>query len=298
MSDNRFSSRKGSLGKGLSALVEEQVLETVSGDIKGSVHTISVDKVIPSRNQPRKSFDPADLSELANSITRHGIIQPLVVSDLGNGQYELIAGERRLRASKLAGLTEVPVIFREFPEKDRLAIALIENIQRSDLNAVEIAEAYKEIMDRLGATQEDISSLVGKSRAAVANTLRILKLPPHVRDMISSGKLSEGHGRALLGLEDFSHLNEVLETIITNEYSVRHTEDAVRDYNLKNKDSSPKKTKTPPDQDPKVKVLEDKLVRDLGLKVEVHGSLEKGVLKISYYTTDDLEAFIRKISMR
>ncbi|MGL5722758.1 MAG: ParB/RepB/Spo0J family partition protein [Brevinema sp.] len=295
MSDNKFS-RKGSLGKGLSALVEEQVLETVSGDVKGSVHMVSVDKVIPSRNQPRKSFDEADLSELANSIKRHGIIQPLVVSDLGNDQYELIAGERRLRASKLAELTEVPVIFREFPEKDRLAIALIENIQRADLNAVEIAEAYKEIMDRLGATQEDISSLVGKSRAAVANTLRILKLPSHVRDMISKGKLSEGHGRALLGLEDFNHLNEILDSIIANEYSVRHTEDAVRDYNLKGKEISEKTPKNSPEQDPKIKVLEDKLVRDLGLKVEVQGSLEKGVLKISYYTRDDLENFIKKIS--
>ena len=295
MSDNKFP-RKGSLGKGLSALVEEQVLETVSGDVKGTVQMVSVEKIIPSRNQPRKSFDEADLSELANSITRHGIIQPLVVSDLGNNQYELIAGERRLRASKLAGLTDVPVIFREFPEKDRLAIALIENIQRADLNAVEIAEAYKEIMDRLGATQEDISSLVGKSRAAVANTLRILKLPSHVRDMISKGELSEGHGRALLGLEDFNQLNEILETIITNEYSVRHTEDAVRDYNLKTKDVVPKQPKASPEQDPKIKVLEDKLVRDLGLKVEVQGSLEKGVLKVSYFTRDDLETFIRKIS--
>ena len=295
MSDNKFS-RKGSLGKGLSALVEEQVLETVSGDVKGSVQMVSVEKIIPSRNQPRKSFDQADLTELANSITRHGIIQPLVVSDLGNNQYELIAGERRLRASKLAGLTDVPVIFREFPERDRLAIALIENIQRADLNAVEIAEAYKEIMDRLGATQEDISSLVGKSRAAVANTLRILKLPSHVRDMISKGELSEGHGRALLGLEDFNQLNEILETIITNEYSVRHTEDVVRDYNLKTKDVAPKQPKASPGQDPKIKVLEDKLVRDLGLKVEVQGSLDKGVLKVSYFTRDDLESFIRKIS--
>ena len=295
MSDNKFP-RKGSLGKGLSALVEEQVLETVSGDTKGTVQMVSVDKIIPSRNQPRKSFDEADLTELANSITRHGIIQPLVVSDLGNNQYELIAGERRLRASKLAGLTDVPVIFREFPERDRLAIALIENIQRADLNAVEIAEAYKEIMDRLGATQEDISSLVGKSRAAVANTLRILKLPSHVRDMISKGELSEGHGRALLGLEDFNQLNEILETIIANEYSVRHTEDAVRDYNLKTKEVAPKSPKASPEQDPKIKVLEDKLVRDLGLKVEVQGSLEKGVLKVSYFTRDDLETFIRKIS--
>lgn len=287
---------KKGLGKGLSALVDEQVLEAASGEISGKVLMVPVAKIIPSRHQPRKEFNETHLAELSESIAKHGVIQPLVVSDLGDGQYELIAGERRLRASRLAGLREVPVVLREFAEKDRLAVAIIENVQRADLNAMEVAEGYKQMMDELGASQEEIAALVGKSRVSVANTLRLLKLPLDIRGLIAKGKISEGHGRALLGLEQMFHAPRIAQEIVQHDYSVRQTEELVRKCNII---QPPLKEPTPPEETPsrkkddKLKVLEDRLVRDLGLKVEFQGSVDNGMIKVFYYTREDLENFLK-----
>ncbi|MGL4394270.1 MAG: ParB/RepB/Spo0J family partition protein [Brevinema sp.] len=295
--------RKG-LGKGLSALVEESTISATPVNVRPDdiprtevnqgVLFVAVDKVLPSRYQPRKEFDEAILEELAESIRQHGVIQPLIVSDLGDGSYELCAGERRLRASRLAGLDVVPVVVREFEEKDKLAIALIENVQRADLNAVELAEAYKEMMDRLDLTQELVAQSVGKSRAAVANALRLLKLPDSVRKMIVSDNLTEGHGRALLALNDVQLIEDVAKMIDEKDLSVRETEDFVRKYQLK-----PNNIETV-DQDrvsknEKISLLEERLVKTLGVKTVVSGNTNKGFVKLFYHTSEDLDIILKHL---
>ncbi len=232
--------KKRGLGKGLSALIQESELSAV--ETQSGLLTVPPDKVLPSRYQPRKEFNDAKIEELADSIKRHGIIQPLIVSDLGDGRYELVAGERRLRASKLAGLSEVPIVVKEFAENERLAVALIENIQRADLNAIEIAESYQEMIDRAGLKQEEISDAVGKSRASVANTLRLLKLPESIRLRIINNNISEGHGRAILALHpDYQKMEELAALVEQNELTVRQTEEQAKkmlaeDYSIQDLD--------------------------------------------------------------
>ncbi|MGL4366981.1 MAG: ParB/RepB/Spo0J family partition protein [Brevinemataceae bacterium] len=286
---------KKGLGKGLSALVEENLINPPAVSLNPEVHyfenkgilTVDVSKVLPSRYQPRKEFDEAFLEELAESIRKHGVIQPLVVSDLGDGNYELIAGERRLRASKLAELQSVPVVIREFEEKDRLAVALIENIQRADLNAIEIAEAYKEMIDRLSLTQDDVAKLVGKSRTGVANTLRLLKLPNNVRQMIINNNISEGHARALLALNDFTMIQETAILVEQEELSVRETEELVRKM-LNKTETLPKESK-PLSKDDRITALEQKLIRTLGIDTKISGNIQKGSVQFFYHTPQDLE---------
>lgn len=280
------------LGKGLSALVDEQINDIISNNIsQDKIHLVKVDKIIPNRYQPRKEFNDASLEGLADSIKEHGIIQPLIVSELGNGEYELIAGERRLRAAKIANLSEVPIIIKNFNDRDRLVLALIENIQREDLNCIEIAESYQEIMDQLKITQEQVAQLVGKSRTSITNTLRLLKLPIPIRKMILQNNLSEGHGRAILGLEDINNMILVAEKIEKEDLSVRETEKLVRIYNKKNNKGTGFIEKT----DQKIEILENKLISDLGLNVRVSGSIERGIIKIFYHTKEDLENFIKRI---
>lgn len=283
---------KRTLGKGLSALVDEQINDIISNNIsQDKINLVKADKIIPNRYQPRKEFNDASLEDLADSIKEHGIIQPLIVSDLGNGEYELIAGERRLRAAKIANLLEVPVVIKEFNDRDRLVLALIENIQREDLNCIEIAESYQEIMDQLKITQEQVAQLVGKSRTSITNTLRLLKLPISIRKMILQNNLSEGHGRAILGLEDMNNMILVAEQIDRDDLSVRETEELVRIYNKKYK----KDTVFIKKLDQKIEILENKLISDLGLNVKVSGNIEKGMIKIFYHTKEDLENFIKRI---
>lgn len=283
---------KRTLGKGLSALVDEQINDIISNNIsQDKINLVKADKIIPNRYQPRKEFNDASLEDLADSIKEHGIIQPLIVSDLGNGEYELIAGERRLRAAKIANLLEVPVVIKQFNDRDRLVLALIENIQREDLNCIEIAESYQEIMDQLKITQEQVAQLVGKSRTSITNTLRLLKLPISIRKMILQNNLSEGHGRAILGLEDMNNMILVAEQIDRDDLSVRETEELVRIYNKKHK----KDTVFIKKLDQKIEILENKLISDLGLNVKVSGNIEKGMIKIFYHTKEDLENFIKRI---
>lgn len=280
------------LGKGLSALVDEQLNDVISNDIvESKVNLVRIEQILPNRYQPRKEFNDASLEDLADSIKKHGIFQPLIVSDLGNGQYELVAGERRLRAAKIANLLEVPVIIKEFNDHDRLVLALIENIQREDLNCIEIAESYQEIMDKLQITQEQVAQLVGKSRTSITNTLRLLKLPMQIRKMILQNNLSEGHGRAILGLNDINNMILVAEQIDRDDLSVRESEELVRIYNKNNHKDRGFVEKS----DKKIEILENKLISDLGLNVKVNGSIEKGTIKIFYHTKEDLENFIKRI---
>ncbi|MGL5955863.1 MAG: ParB/RepB/Spo0J family partition protein [Brevinema sp.] len=303
-----MSIKKKGLGKGLSALVEENIIIDPMIEITPNIQqnlliqnkgvlTINPDNILPNRYQPRKEFDEAFLEELAESIKKHGIIQPLVVSDLGDNRYELVAGERRLRASKLAGLKLVPIVVQEFEEKDRLAVALIENIQRADLNAIEIAEAYQEMIDRADLTQEEISAVVGKSRASVANTLRLLKLPESIRIRIINNNLSEGHGRAILSFHpNFVKMEEVAALAEENDLSVRQTEELTKkmiadNYSIQGLD--------PQKDNPlsfRISTLEEKLTRVLGVKLKISGTTNKGSIRLFYHNEEELEILVQNLT--
>lgn len=298
--------RKG-LGKGLSALVEENITNPLI-EISPNLNPFSVTsknngslevdpyKILPSRYQPRKEFDESFLEELAESIRKHGVIQPLVVSDLGDGTYELVAGERRLRASKLAGITAVPVVIREFEEKDRLAVALIENIQRTDLNAIEVAEAYQEMIDRVHLTQEEISLIVGKSRVSISNTLRLLKLSDIIRKKIINHNISEGHGRAILSLyPNFERMEEVAHLAEENDLSVRQTEALTQKVLAENNPKEIDVRKSYDEHHTKISALEEKLVKTLGVKTKVTGNTNKGSIRFFYHTAEELEILVQNI---
>ena len=299
-----MSVRKKGLGKGLAALVEEHIvspLVEITPDVQqfssknnSGALSVSPHNILPSRYQPRKEFDEAFLEELADSIRKHGVIQPLVVSDLGDGTYELVAGERRLRASKMAELKTVPIVIREFEEKDRLAVALIENIQRADLNAIEVAEAYQEMIDRVNLTQEEVSLIVGKSRTSVANTLRLLKLPDSIRTRVVNNNISEGHGRAILSLyPNFQKMEEVARISEEEDLSVRQTEDLTRKVLSEdiNKDNNVKSIAP----NSRIQALEERLIKMLGVKTKIAGSTDKGSIKFFYHTPEELEILIQNI---
>ena len=210
--------KKGGLGKGLDALF----VENDTGDT--SSVTLRISEIEPNREQPRKYFDEEALTELADSIRQHGVIQPLLVRPMENGTYQLVAGERRWRASRMAGLTEVPVVIKDLSEIEAMELALIENLQRQDLNPIEEAVGFQQLMERYSMTQEQVASRVGKSRPAVANALRLLNLPEQVVAMVQSGEVSPGHARALLKLEDEEQILDIAKKIQKGRYSVRDVE--------------------------------------------------------------------------
>ncbi|MGL4676675.1 MAG: ParB/RepB/Spo0J family partition protein [Brevinema sp.] len=298
--------KKKGLGKGLSALVEEQIIIDPMIEITPNIQanllvrnsgmlTVNPNDILPNRYQPRKEFDEAFLEELSESIKKHGIIQPLVVSDLGDNKYELVAGERRLRASKLAGLELVPVVVREFEEKDRLAVALIENIQRADLNAIEVAEAYQEMIDRADLIQEEIAAVVGKSRASVANTLRLLKLPEGIRVRIVNNNLSEGHGRAILAFyPNFVKMEEIASLAEENDLSVRQTEELTKKMLAEN--NSAQSSGFQQERSSRIAMLEEKLTRILGVKLKISGTTNKGSIKMFYHNEEELEILVQNLT--
>lgn len=280
--------RKTGLGKGLDALipVDEQ---TPSGD---SVLQIPVEQIIPNPRQPRLEMAEEDLQDLAASIREHGILQPLTVTHGDQpDQYILIAGERRLRASKIAGLASVPAIVREVTEIQRLELALIENIQRADLSPLETARAYQQLADEFSLTHEEISLKVGKNRVTVSNTLRLLKLPDKVQDALKSNLISEGHARALLGLSTSQAQLAALPVVISRGLNVRQTEELVQKM-TGHKDPAPQK----PVYYTQVKEIEDTLQSVLGTKVTLHYSPKGGSLVIHYYSDEELDSIIHKIS--
>lgn len=278
---------KHGLGKGMLALLDENAVEEIESS---QVVKISVDKIIPNRYQPRKAFSEESLVELANSIRENGIIQPVIVSDLGDGRYELIAGERRWRAAKMVGLDEIPAIIRECNEAERLEIALIENIQREDLNPIEQAMAYKEILERLSITQEELSKKIGKNRSSIANTLRLLNLPEYVRKKIITGELTEGHARAILSLDDIDKMVAFADYIIENSLSVREAEKLAK--NFVNNSEKNVSRETSKQQDFFLKVKEEELIGAIGTKVEIKGNRKRGKIEIYYFSTDEFEKLV------
>ncbi len=276
------------LGKGLDALLGDTGLHSQEG---GSV-TLPISQVEPGLNQPRKQFDEAALEELAESIRQHGIIQPLTVRRLASGYYQIIAGERRWRAARLAGLSEVPALILEADDRKVMELGLIENLQREDLNPMEEAAGFRTLIQDYGLTQEEAAQRVSKSRPAVANALRLLSLPQEVQWLIEQGKLSAGHGRTLLGLTDSQQQIALAKEVLEKGLSVRATEDRVR------------RLQQPPQEEAEEAPLalyyrnaERQLSDRLGRRVTIAQGRKKGRLTLEYYDQEDLEALMEALKV-
>jgi ParB family chromosome partitioning protein len=282
--------RKGGLGKGLDALIPSG-----SGgqpDRESGVAEIPVAQVAPNPRQPRTSMDETELKGLAESIREHGVLQPLIVSyDPQKDDYTLIAGERRLRAARLAGLESVPAIIRQASEQQRLELALIENVQRADLTPLETAEAYHHLIDEFGLTHEEVAARVGKSREAVTNTHRLVKLPNEIKKGLAEGLITEGHARALLSLEAAPQaLLDVYKTVIKNKLSVRQTEMLVKEL------AGPRVRRTPRKDVPAdVQEMENQLRQYLGTRIKLRYGKDGGSLTIYYFSDEELNDMITKI---
>ena len=279
--------RKGGLGKGLDALIPSGF----PSQTEGSTAFVPIEQIIPNPRQPRHSLDENNLRELADSIREHGILQPLIVTyDQQGSQYTLIAGERRWRAAKLAGLETVPVLVRQVTEQQLLELALIENLQRSDLLPLETAEAYRNLHEDFGLTHEEIAARVGKSRVAVTNTIRLLNLPETIRESLAEQKISEGHARAMLALNSTIAQISVLRTILEKDLTVRQTEELVR--RMGGTRSAPANPKT---VEPEIESLEERLRASLGTRVILRHGKKGGSLTIHYYSDEELNALVALI---
>jgi len=290
---------KKHLGKGLEALISELVTsaqdqQTLSSQQDVSVQTVrfvDITKIKPSKWQPRKTFDQEKLQELANSVKQSGIIEPLIVTPVGDDMYEIVCGERRWRAAELAGLTQLPVIVKHLDEQQKRLLSLVENLQREDLNPVDEAEAYKSLIEEYNLTQEQLATLVGKDRSVVANTIRILNLPQQVLDYIREGLISAGHARSLASLKDENVVLEIAEKIVQDKLTVRDVENTVQV--LKSKKERKQK---PVVQLPEVKHLENELSQLLGCKVTIKTlSNTKGKIIISYDNLDKFDEILRRL---
>lgn len=275
--------KKGGLGKGLEAIFIENDMEP-----QNSVK-LKISEIEPNRDQPRNDFDEEALAELAESIAQHGVLQPILVRPVSGDCYQIVAGERRWRASRMAGLTEVPVIIRELTDQEVMEIALIENLQREDLSPIEEALGYKSLMDTYEFTQDDVAKTVGKSRSAISNAIRLLSLPQSVIDLISEGVLSSGHARPLLTLRTFEEIEVMAKKAAEEELSVREVERLCKDY-LENCANKKKKARVVKKRNPFFDEVEISLKEALGRRVKVKDKprKNKGILEIEFYDNDDL----------
>lgn len=281
-----MAKKLGGLGRGLDSLFADNSVE----EINSSVNKLRIMEIEPNHDQPRKDFDEKSLSELAESIEQHGVLQPLVVRPLANGSYQLVAGERRWRAARIAGLTEVPVVIKELTDEEVIEIAMIENLQREDLNPLEEALGYRYMMDELNITQEQAAEKVGKSRPAVANALRLLKLPNEIQDMVKNNLISPGHARALLGFDSEDMIVQTAKMIIKEDLSVREVE------NLVKKSKKIPKVAKQQKRDKFFSEVEIALVENLGRKVKIkEAKQDAGVLEIEFFDKDDLEGLAMKL---
>jgi ParB family chromosome partitioning protein len=282
--------KRGGLGKGLEALLqpEEEFAPPAAGET-----LVPLDRLKPNPEQPRKHFGEEELQELADSIREHGIIEPIIAGDAGDGFYTIIAGERRYRAALLAGLREAPVLLRSYPPEARLEIALVENVQRADLNPIEEAQAYKKLMELTGLSQDSVAAKVGKNRSTVANALRLLRLPGEVRESLIGGEISPGHGRAILQALRAEDQKTLFGEIREGGLSVREAERRAAELNgavLKPREgSSGPAKKGPGNRAAELRDMEEKLIEKFGAKVSVQGTLDKGSIRIEYYSMDDLD---------
>lgn len=275
--------RKSGLGRGLDALIPGGEAPSAA-----NVSQIQIDQIDPNPRQPRNRFDTDELEELAASIRQHGVIQPLILSRSSqSGRYALIAGERRLMAARQAGLFTVPAIVREASDQQQLELALIENIQRADLNPLEEADAYRQLTEEFNLSHEEISTRVGKSRSAVTNTLRLLKLPASVQKALSEGLISEGHARALLALSTPVAQGAALHTILKNNLNVRQTEELVRQLSGQRPPARPR-----PEPSAEIQALEERLRSALGTRVSLNRRRKGGTITIHYYSDEELDTLL------
>ena len=290
---------RSALGKGLGALISEEAVASVAASTapttKPSVSALPISQIKPNPKQPRRQFPQDAMQELTNSIKEHGVLQPILVTAHAGGTYEIIAGERRWRAAQQAGLTEIPAIVRTGSESEHFQTALIENIQREDLNAIDLALGYKRLQDEFAMTQETIAQVVGKDRAVVANTLRLLNLAEPIQQAVKDGKISPGHARALAALSDAAEQQALFERILSDDLTVRVIEQEVR---ARKKSATPEHVRTAgyETKSPDVRALEEELQRALGRKVEVHSPTgTKGWLKLEFYSLDDFDRLIAQL---
>ncbi|MDR1982709.1 MAG: ParB/RepB/Spo0J family partition protein [Holosporaceae bacterium] len=269
------------LGRGLSAFLGEQDY----GGYEREIVEIDINAIVQNPFQPRQVFDEESLNSLAKSIERKGVLQPILVIKKSDGNYQLIAGERRLRASKLAGLTEIPAIVTDISREDQLEVAILENIQRENLNPLEEAEAYRKLMDEFGHTQEELSGILGKSRSHISNTLRLLSLPDEVKDMIKVGQLTFGHARALVGTDDTVSL---ANQVVNQALNVRQVEDLVK--HRKNNQSNDNYI------DPDILNLANQISSLVGLQSNIRLNKNGGVIEINFNKLEELESFIRRLN--
>jgi len=274
------------LGKGLEALIPDAPDEGVGG----LVRALPVNEIRRNKEQPRSRFDDETIEELAASIRTYGVVQPIVVRQLPTGIYQLVAGERRLRAARLAGLEVVPAIIRDVDETGALELALVENLQREDLNPIDEARGYESLMELSGATQADVSERVGRGRSTVANALRLLELPPDVQDMLSEGELSAGHGRALLGFGTAEDVRLVARKAAARGLSVRELEALARGKKQRKRVTRKRRT-----EDPVLRDWEERLQRTLGTQVRIERMGTEGTIKIEYYSDEDLERILEAL---
>ena len=270
---------KGGLGKGLEALFKENTAD------EGQIVTLHLSEIEPNRDQPRKQFDENALSELSASIAQHGILQPLLVRPLAIGGYQLVAGERRWRAARMAGLTEAPVVIREMTDQEAAELAMIENLQREDLNPIEEAEGYKTLIETYHMTQEDAAATVGKSRPAVANAMRLLTLDESVREAVKDGRLSAGHARALLPLPA-ARQREAAAALAAHGLRVRQTEALVKRLTTEKKEREPSIEEIT--HKLHAHIAEEELAQSLGRGVKIVAGRKKGRIELDYYDMDDL----------
>lgn len=279
--------KKSAMGRGLDAIFDSNTTEPSS-----LVSVIRICDIEPNKTQPRKSFDEAALQDLSQSIATHGVIQPIVVKSSGDGFYKIIAGERRFKAAKMAGLSEIPAIVRELDDKAAAEVAIIENIQRENLDPVDEASAYQALMEVYGLTQEELAERIGKSRSAIANMLRLLDLPDEILAMLKNGDLTTGHAKVLLGVKYKSELIELAEKIVKYKMSVRETETAVKKLNASHEEE-PNVLVT--DRQAYEKALDQRLLEKMGRRVKVNYGKRK-VVELTYTDDDDLETLLKAIA--
>lgn len=283
--------KKLALGKGLSALIPNESYN--NNDNKKSTLSISINKIKSDKNQPRKSFDAEKIAELTESIKTHGVIQPLILRKVDEDQYIIVAGERRWRAAKIAGLKELPAIIMDLSENEVLEISLIENIQRQDLNPIEEALAYKKLINDFNMTHEELSKRIGKSRTTITNTMRLINLDDNVQQYIIEGVISEGHGRALLGVKDSKMQCELAEQVIDEKLSVRELEKLIK----KMVEPKAEKDYNKQELNPYYKEIKNQLQDYFGTKVNISNKNNKGKIEIEYYSEDDLQRILDIINI-
>mgnify|MGYP001568381293 FL=1 len=276
------------LGKGISALIPEKEVGR-----KDEIIYVQTDQIKPNPFQPRESFDNQSIQELAQSIKEKGVIQPLLVRRRGD-YYELIAGERRIRAANLLGLKEIPIIIKDVEDSDSLELALIENIQREGLNPIEEAHAYQYLIDKFKVTQEKISGVLGKARVTITNTLRLLKLPLEIQEEMKKGRISFAHGRALLEIEDANQQRRLVQKVISEGLSVRELESLIKTQRSR----APKRRISLANRDPQLAVLEEQLQHALATKVRISKRKKRGYISIEFYSQEDLERIVNTIRIR